>query len=129
MPRPSKVLEDTDGRYMATCDQPVQRDPKTLAMEFADEHLTEWDRSMGRPSSRKQILERFALLPQHSNLSAIEVLRTILFDAVDGRPCRVTPCADYPETSVYKGAFFDGLLGRMQTNVKGLKVATLRMKQ
>ena len=126
MPRPSKVMEDTDGRYMATCDQPEQKDPKAIAMEFADEYLIEWDRSMGRPSSRKQIHERFSLLPQHANLAANEVLRTILVDSVNGKPCRVTPCADYPETQIYKGSFANGLLGRPQTNVMGLKVATLR---
>ena len=81
---------------------------------------------MGRPSSRKQIHERFSLLPQHANIAANEVLRTILVDSVNGKPCHVTPCADYPETSVYKGAFTSGLLGRAQTNVMGLKVATLR---
>ena len=129
MPRPSKVMEDTDGRCMATCDQPGQKDPKAIAMEFADEYLIEWDRPTGRPSSRKQIHEQFAVLPQHSALPANEVLRTILFDAVEGRPCRVTPCAEYPETQVYKGAFCDGLLGRSTTKVMGLKVATLRIKE
>ena len=41
LPRPGKVMEDTDGRYMPTCDQPAQKDPKTVAIEFADEHLIE----------------------------------------------------------------------------------------
>ena len=125
LPRPSKVMEDTDGRYMATCDQPLQKDPKTVAMEFADDHLMEWDRSMGRPSSRKQIHERFTLLPQHSNLSAIEVLRTILFDCCDNKQCRVKGCAEYPETLVYKGVFSNGLLGR-GNNLTGVKVVTLK---
>ena len=124
LPRPSKVMEDTDGRYMATCDQPVQKDPKIVAMEFADDHLMAWDRSMGRPSSRKQIHERFALLPQHSNLSAIEVLRTILFDNCDNKQCRVKGCVEYPETLVYKGVFSNGLLGR-GNNLSGVKVVTL----
>jgi hypothetical protein len=125
LPRPSKVMEDTDGRYMATCDQPVQKDPKIVAMEFADDHLMAWDRSMGRPSSRKQIHERFALLPQHSNLSAIEVLRTILFDNCDNKQCRVKGCVEYPETLVYKGVFSNGLLGS-GNNLSGVKGVTLK---
>ena len=108
LPRPSKVMDYTDGRYIPTCDQPAREDPKTVAIEFADEHLTEWNRSMGRPSSRKQIHERFSLLPQHTSLAANEVLRTILVDSVNGKPCKVTLCADYPETQVYKGAFATG---------------------
>ena len=56
--RPSETMEDTD-----MPDEPEQRDLKIVALEFADTYLKEWDRSMGRPSSRKQINEQFALLP------------------------------------------------------------------
>ena len=94
-------------------------------MEFADEDLTAWDRSMGRPSPRKQIHERFALLPQHANLSAIEVLRTILFDNCDNTQCRVKGCAEYPETLVYKGICSSGLLGRGK-HFTGVKVVSLK---
>ena len=80
---------------------------------------------MGRPCSRTQIHLEFASLPQHSGLAAAEVLKTILFDSCEGKQCRQRGCKDYPETIVYKADFVDGLLGRGQTNIMGLKVVTL----
>ena len=125
LPRPLKVTEDTDGRYMATYDEPTPVDYKTVAKDFADGYLIEWNKSMGRPCSRKQIHLKFASLPQHSGLSAVEVLKTILFDSCDGKQCRQRGCKDYPETIVYKADFVDGLRGRRQTHVMALKVVTL----
>lgn len=93
---------------MSTCPSidETKVDAEMIARAFAEEFLVEWERSMGKPSSRKDIHVKFDSLPQHSGLTAARVLKTILFDQFDGKPCRVKGFWGCPETSVYRTANF-----------------------
>ena len=52
LPRPLKVVEDTEAQYLSSAAAPAPRDLTEVAIEFADAHLREWTKDMGKPSSR-----------------------------------------------------------------------------
>ena len=129
-PRPAKVTEDTAAQYMASAGQPVTRDKKEVAIEFADTFLCEWTAVMGTPATRLEINELFMKQPSYMGMSSREVLSTVLCDHAAGSKSgapfkqRVHGAKD---VAVYKAGLVNGLLGRPGFEVQPLKTVTIKV--
>ena len=125
LPRPPKVQEDTESHYIATHDAPMPRDTREVAISFSDKHLMEWNSSLGKPSCRTEIMERFSCDAANKGLSAREVLAKVLVDSREGKLFKQT-LKGHTDTNVYKGAVREGLLGRPGSELFALKTMTLK---